>query len=142
METTQTVELLLDKFPKAARKAYRVPHITNNLVAVSELCDAGCTVYFHKHGVEIEFEGEVIGRGWRDKRTRLWRVPLTSKGGERLTPHTDPEEYDSSSGMVFQAEVNSIYECENKEQLTKYYHASLGSHPKAILIEAENSNYL
>ena len=53
METTQTVELLLDKFPKAARKAYRVPHITNNLVAVSELCDAGCTVYFHKHGVEM-----------------------------------------------------------------------------------------
>ena len=124
METTQTVELLLDKFPKAAQKAYRVPHITNNPVAVSELCDTGRTVYFHKHGVEIEFEGEVIGRGWRDKRTRLWRVPLTSEGGERLTPHTDPEEYDPSSGMVFQAEVNSIYERENKEQLTKYYNAS------------------
>jgi hypothetical protein len=142
METTQTVELLLTKFPKAARKAYRVPKITNNLVAVSELCDAGCTVFFHKHGVDIEYEGEVIGRGWRDKTTRLWRVPLCSEGGERITPHTSPEEYDPTSGIVFQAEINSIYECENKEQITKYFHASLGSHPKATLIEAANSNYL
>ena len=69
METTQTVELLLDKCSKAARKAYRVPHITTNLVAVSELYDTGYTVYFHKHGVQIEFKGEVIGRGWRDKHT-------------------------------------------------------------------------
>jgi len=72
MATTQTVELLLPKLPPAARKAYRVPSISHNLVAVSELCDAGCTVYFHKHGVEIEYEGETIGRGWRDKATRLW----------------------------------------------------------------------
>jgi hypothetical protein len=142
METTQTVELLLPNFPKAARRAFLVPNITHNLVAVSELCDAGCTVFFHKHGVEIEYEGEVIGRGWRDKQSRLWRVPLISEGGGPVTPHTPPEEYDPSSGMVFHAEINSIYECENKEQLTKYYHASLGSHPKATLIEAANANYL
>ena len=49
MAITQTVELLLPKLPPAARKAYRVPSISHNLVAVSELCDAGCTVYFHKH---------------------------------------------------------------------------------------------
>ena len=47
-----------------------------------------------------------------------------------------------AAAWFFQAEANSIYECENKEQLTKYYHASLGSHPKATLIEAANSNYL
>ena len=115
METTQTVELLLAKFPKAARRAFRIPSITHNLVAVSELCDAGCTVYFHKHGVEIEYEGEVVGRGWRDKTTRLWRVPLISEGVGRVTPHTPPEEYDPPSSMVIHAEINSIYECENKE---------------------------
>ncbi len=64
MATTQTVELLLPKLPLAARKAYRVPNIAHNLVAVSELCNTDCSVYFHKHGVDIEFEGEVIGRGW------------------------------------------------------------------------------
>jgi hypothetical protein len=63
MSTTHTVELLLPKLPLAARKAYRVLTIAHNLVAVSEPCDAGCLVYFHKHRVEIEFEGEVIGRG-------------------------------------------------------------------------------
>ena len=55
VSTTQTVELLLPKLPLAARKAYRVPNIAHNLVAVSELCDPDCSVYFHKHGVEIEF---------------------------------------------------------------------------------------
>ena len=48
-----------------------------------------------------------------------------------------PEEYDPSSGMVL-----SVYECENKQQLIKYYHASLGSHPKRALIEAANTGYL
>ena len=142
MSTSQTVELLLPKFPTTARRAYRVPGLTNNLVAVSELCDADCTVFFTKHGVEIEYEGEIIGRGWRDKKTRLWRVPLTSEGGGRITPPTPLAEYDPSSGMVFHAQVNSIYECKNKEQLIKDYHASLGSHPKATLIAAANAGYL
>jgi len=44
--------------------------------------------------------------------------------------------------MVFNMEVNSIYECQNKEQLTKYYHSALGSHPKTTLIEAANAKYL
>ena len=38
--------------------------------------------------------------------------------------------------------VYSIYECSNKEQLIKYYHASLGSHPKTTLIAAANAGYL
>ena len=38
--------------------------------------------------------------------------------------------------------VLSVYECENKQQLIKYYHASLGSHPKQTLIEAANAGYL
>ena len=38
--------------------------------------------------------------------------------------------------------VNSIYECNNKEQLIKYMHASLGSHPKTTLIAAAITGYL
>ena len=40
------------------------------------------------------------------------------------------------------AVVIVIHECENKEQLTKCCHVSLGSHPKATLIEAANANHL
>ena len=38
--------------------------------------------------------------------------------------------------------VLSVYKFENKQQLIKYYHASLGSHPKRTLIEAANAGYL
>ena len=55
------------------------------------------------------------------------------------------EEYDPSSMMTFAAieyHANSIYEYENKEQLIKYYHASIGSHIKTTLISAEKAGYL
>ena len=38
--------------------------------------------------------------------------------------------------------ANSIYECENKENMIKYYHASIGSHPKTTLISAAKAGYL
>ena len=87
-------------------------------------------------------------RGWRDKLTRLWRFDLTSKGG-RITPETDPSEYDHSKGMVLFAIdeqelhyfASSIYKCNNKEHLITYMYASLGSHPKTTLIAASNAGY-
>ncbi len=66
MSTKKTIELLLSKWPAKARKGYTVPNITNNLVSVAKLCDADCTVFFHRHGTKINYEGEIIGRGWRD----------------------------------------------------------------------------
>ena len=143
--TTETLELLLSKLPEEAREAFRAPDIPHNLIAACELVDAGCSIHFYKHGCEIEFEGETLYRGWRDTATRLWRIALTSEGGERLTPYTAPEEYDPSIMMTYAAinyQVNSVYECQNKQQLIKYYHASLGSHPKTTLITAAKAGYL
>ena len=142
MMTTETLRLLLSKLPEKARRAYRVPNIAHNLIAVAALCDAGCEVRFYKHGVDIEYEGEIIYRGWRDMTSRLWRVLLTSEGGQQIQPETSPEEYDPSEGAILQASVNAIYECENKEQLIKYYHAALGSHTKTTLTAAANRGYL
>ena len=64
------------KLPKKARRAFWCQKIRHNLLAVSGLCDAGCVVLFWKDAVEVEHSGEVILRGWRDKRTKLWRVPI------------------------------------------------------------------
>ena len=61
--TTGTLELLLSKLPKQAREARRAP-VTNNLLSVSVLCDAGCEVLFHPSGCEITYNGETIIRGW------------------------------------------------------------------------------
>ena len=100
---------------------------------------------FYKHGAEIEYEGETLYRGWREKPTRLWRFDITSKGGNIVTPNTAPEEYYPSNGGVFvttKHSVNPINECTNKEQPMNYYYASLGSHPKTTLIEAAKEGYL
>ena len=82
--TTETLELMLKKLPKSARKAFRVPDIPHNLIVA-------CGFHLYKHSAEIEFEGETLYRGWRDKTSRLWRFNLTSKGEKRSTPPTDPE---------------------------------------------------
>ena len=38
--------------------------------------------------------------------------------------------------------VLSVYECESKQMMIKYYHTSLEYHPKRTLIEAANAGYL
>ena len=68
----------------------------------------------YKHSAEIEFEGETLYQGWRDKPSRLQRFSLTSKGEKGSTQPTVPEEYDPSRVIVL-----SVYECENKQQLIK-----------------------
>ena len=47
--TTETLELLLKKLTKAARKAFRVPDIPHNLIADCELVDAVCGIHLYKH---------------------------------------------------------------------------------------------
>ena len=143
--TTKTLELTLNKLPQAARKAFRVDDIPHNLVAVCTLVDAGCSVHVYGWGFEIIYNGEVIYKGWREKSSNLFQMSLQDDGTTRLTPDTDPSEYDGSNGMVMSAitwSVNSIYECQNKNQLIKYYHASLGSHPKRTLAAAARAGYL
>lgn len=72
-------------------------------------------------------------------------MSLVDDGTERIVPETDPSEHDGSNGLVMSAiqwSVNSIYECQNREQLTKYYHSSLGSHVKSTLQSAARAGYL
>ena len=71
MYTNKTIELLLPKLPPMARKGYTVLNIPNNLVSVAKLCDADCNVFFHKHGVDIGYNGKVIDRGWHSRPSRL-----------------------------------------------------------------------
>ena len=56
--TTKTLELLLAKLPKAARRAFRVPDTPHNLMAGDELVDAGYGLHLYKTYAEIDYEGE------------------------------------------------------------------------------------
>ena len=72
-------------------------------------------------------------------------MSLEDNGGSRLTPTYDADEYDVSSGNLYQMmqySANNIYGCENKTQLIKYYHASLCLHPKRTLSTAAKAGYL
>ena len=143
--TSSTLELKLNKLPEKARQAFRVGQIPHNLVAVATLVDAGCSVHFYNWGFDIEYNGEIIYQGWRDPRTKLFQMSLTDDGTPNIIPESDDINFDHTNGMIMSAmewSVNSIYECQNKEQLMKYYHASLGSHPKSTLSNAASAGYL
>ncbi len=44
--------------------AHSLPGLTNNLLSVAVLCNAGCEVFFNATGCKVTFDGEIILRGW------------------------------------------------------------------------------
>ncbi len=60
MTSMHAVNLLLKKLPEDARLVHQLPGLINNLLSVAVLCDAGCEVFFHKHGCEVTHNGETI----------------------------------------------------------------------------------
>ena len=42
-------------------------------MAAAKLCGAGCGMHSYEHDAVIEYEGETLYRGWRDKKpSRCW----------------------------------------------------------------------
>jgi hypothetical protein len=140
MFTDKTMELLLSKLPKAARAAHRARKLTNNLLSVSVLCDAGCEVFFHAQGCEISFNGETILRGWRDLATNMWRISLIPDGGQNIIP-ADNNDYFTSEVPMPDFFANSIYECETTGQLIQFYHATMGSPVTSTWCKAIDAGY-
>ena len=68
------LQLKLRKLSEKARMAFRVKDAPHKLVAVAELIDAECGVYSHRTDFDIEYNGEIMHRGWRDteSKSRLW----------------------------------------------------------------------
>eukprot|EP00957_Ditylum_brightwellii_P083866 6374444-Ditylum_brightwellii.AAC.1 len=60
MVTTQTLTVNLPKLPEEAKCSFRMPNITNNLLSVTKLCNADCTVTFSKSNVVVEKNGEQL----------------------------------------------------------------------------------
>ena len=66
MTTDTTMCFHLAKLPISARRAFLLKNLQDNLLSISELCDAGCIVIFQKHGIEVGLNGEIILQGWQD----------------------------------------------------------------------------
>ena len=60
MRSTHTVDLLLGSLPHDAKMAHSLTGLTNNLLSVAVLCDAGCEVFFNATGCEVTLNGLVI----------------------------------------------------------------------------------
>jgi hypothetical protein len=137
MQTTHAVDLLLRKLPPEARMAHSLPGLTNNLLSIPVLCDAGCEVFFHATGCKVTLNSKVILRGWRDPHHCLWRVRIIDDGWTtNLKVHDDAP--DTMSDNI----ANSLYDCDNTQQLTRFYHACLSSPVKSTLLVAINKGYL
>ena len=154
MTSTHAVNLLLTKLPADARLAHRLPGLVNNLLSVAVLCDAGCEVFFHKHGCEVTHNGEIILRGWRDPKNRLWRVKLVDDGWTtKLTIRDDATRppiplTTTPTGFAMatpttgeEAQANSLYECSNTYQLIHYYYACLNYPVPSSLLQAIDRGY-
>ena len=129
----------MNKLPQNAKTAFTVPKIPHNILAGAELVDAGCTLHLDKHMAEIELEGEILYRGWRDRPTRLWKFNIDPNDGNRLMSlpknnMLNPKEglilstmqYDAKAVLVLAAlhenmttSLNTLYACENKGEVIK-----------------------
>ena len=90
MTSTHAVDLLLTKLPADAHLTYQLPGLINNLLSVAILCDAGCKVFFHKHGCKVTLNGETILRGWHNPKNRLWCIKIVDDGWTtKITIHDD-----------------------------------------------------
>eukprot|EP00957_Ditylum_brightwellii_P004450 337188-Ditylum_brightwellii.AAC.1 len=90
MHTKETIDLLLSKLPQSARRGFRLRNLMHNLVAVAELCDAGCKVIFDKNDVVVQKEGEQVVHEWRDPPTRLWQIPIVDKQPPEISSISQP----------------------------------------------------
>ena len=91
--TMQSLLLRLKKLPYAAKRAFLVKDMPQNLVAVSELVDSGCSVHMYFWGFGIDYEGETIYKGWRERGSRLFRMNLDETGGSMITPIANLSKY-------------------------------------------------
>jgi len=156
MTSVHAVNLLLKKLPADARLAHRLPGLVNNLLSVAVLCDAGCEVFFHKHGCEVTHNGGTILRGWRDPKNRLWRIKLVDDGWTTKLTIRDDATWPpiplttTPTGIVMavptndtveEAQANSLYECSNTYQLIHYYYACLNYPVPSSLLQAIDRGY-
>ena len=91
--THKTLCNQLNNLPQKASSAYCIPSIHNNLLAISQLCDAGCDVTFDRIGVIIQYDGVIVLQGWQDMPSHLWRVSLTNSMGISPPLHHNTNHY-------------------------------------------------
>jgi hypothetical protein len=137
MRTLHAVNLLLSKLPPNARMAHSLLGLTNNLLSVAVLCDAGCKVFFNAPGCKVTFDGKIILRGWHHPKHCLWHIRIVDDAWM-----TDLKIDDNVTTPQTTAVAHSLYDCNNTQQVTRFYHACLFLPVVSTLTNAINKGYL
>jgi hypothetical protein len=137
MRTTHAVDLLLSKLPPNSRMAHSLPGLTNNLLSIAVLCNAGCEVFFNTTGCKVTFDGYIILQGWRDSKHCLWHVCIVDDAWT-----TNLKINDSITTPQTTAVAQSLYDCNNMQQLMHFYHTCLFLPVISTLTNAINKGYL
>jgi hypothetical protein len=137
MRTTHTADLLLSKLPPNACMGHSLPGLTNDLPSIEVLCNAGCKEFFNATGCEVTFDGKVILQGWHDPKHCLWHVCIVDDGGT-----TNLKIDDNVTTPQTTAIMHSLYDCNNAQQLTHFYHACLFLPVVSTLTTAINKGYV
>ena len=58
-----------------------------------------------------------------------------------MIPHTPQKEYTPNQGFIMQSLINTIYECDNTEELVRYYDAAFFSPTKHRMLTVEKHGY-
>ncbi|KAL7480382.1 LOW QUALITY PROTEIN: hypothetical protein ACHAW6_006077 [Cyclotella cf. meneghiniana] len=107
------------------RNAHQTPGISNNVLAASELADAGCELIFYKQAAKSY---TIEKSSFKDPTTYVWQVSLVPDGIHSIFPphtnlndlHKTPE--NSHTNSIYQP----IYKCSNTKNLISFYYATMG----------------
>ena len=67
---TQSLLARLKKLPHAATRAFLVKDTPHNLVTISKLVDTRCSAHMYFWSFDIDYKGETIYKGWREREAR------------------------------------------------------------------------
>jgi Reverse transcriptase (RNA-dependent DNA polymerase) len=75
MQATHQAELKYPALPIEARRVYVVPDLAGKtLMSISQLCDAGCRVFFDVENCTVQHDGETVLTGRRAQGGGLWQM--------------------------------------------------------------------
>ena len=117
MGSTHIATIQLLGINRLARQIHFLPKIkTAPIISLGVLCDDGCTITLDKQAISIHNNGEYIIKGTRNKKKRMWEVPLEPQQSENL--------------------VNNVQAQTSKPWIAKYLHAALFS-PATVSLRKE-----
>eukprot|EP00804_Cyclotella_cryptica_P027480 CCRYP_007451-RA/>CCRYP_007451-RA protein AED:0.41 eAED:0.39 QI:0/-1/0/1/-1/1/1/0/327 len=76
MSSSASATVPIPQLPNEALSGYIIPGLNKNLISVTKLCAAGCTVQFSDHECIVTFNSIEVLRGKKNNKNGLWYVPL------------------------------------------------------------------